>query len=144
MMRARMASGCAVLRRRTHRSNSSRCSALNTNAAFGRRVRIAVLLVSENAATRDLGSVSLGQDTSFSWCSWNGRNSVCGDESTLPRGELARLELYSDGSKRSFALTDLNWPLRSVQDWKSRVPAHGSAFWVDRLTIDARSYRPGH
>src|SRR5438445_7690138 len=67
MMRAREASACAVLRRRTQRSSSARCSALTINAAFGRPVRIAGLLVSENAAARDIVSASLGQDTRLTY-----------------------------------------------------------------------------
>jgi hypothetical protein len=56
MMRARKANACAVLRRRAQLSSSSRCSALTTKAAVGRPFRIVVLLVSKNAATREIDS----------------------------------------------------------------------------------------
>ncbi len=54
MIRTRNAGACAVLRLRARLSSWSRCSALNTNAALGRRVRIAALLLPETADVCDL------------------------------------------------------------------------------------------
>src|SRR5215471_2421010 len=64
MIRERSASACAVVRLRTKLSSCSRCSALITNAAFGRPVRIVVLLLPENETTRDIVLLITCQDTS--------------------------------------------------------------------------------
>src|SRR5438445_2800303 len=63
-IRARSANACAVVRRLAHDSSVSLCSALTTNGAFGRPVRMCRLLVQENGQAKHIVLLFLTQDTS--------------------------------------------------------------------------------